>query len=98
MRRISFFQALVSCLDEVVRRTVAAIVIFGEAGSFHLLQSLALSDLVPDPIADHGHHVTVVGNVGGVAKASMAGNDHGSAFEPELRNGDIEYVVRSHER
>ena len=39
---------------------------------------------VLNAVAEDSHHVPVIGDVGGIAKTTMSGNDHGPAFEPEF--------------
>src|SRR5579863_10234623 len=67
-------KALVDSLDKGVPLSVARIVVERRLGRDHLLEGLVLLDQVLNTVANDGHHVAVVGDIGGIAQPPVPGN------------------------
>src|SRR5580765_5461675 len=73
-------------VDECVGDSVTAVVIERRTGGFHLLHRLATSHERLDAIANDGHHIAVLDDVGFVAQAAVAGDDVRASLFVVLRN------------
>src|ERR1700682_5095966 len=69
-------------------RAVPRVILERRAGGLHLRERHPLPDQALNPIADNGHHVTVLHDVSFVGNPPMSRNHHRPAFLRVLRNRD----------